>query len=155
MEITSTAFEPGGEIPVEYTCDGADVSPPLKWSELPEGTLSLVVIMDDPDAPAGTWVHWVLYDVSPVGDGLAEGIPEKERLDDGAVHGACWGVSSFSRFGYHGPCPPPGKPHRYRFKLYALDGRLGLSPRKSVKEVESAMRGHVLAEATLTGHYGR
>jgi hypothetical protein len=155
MEITSEEFDPGGTIPARSTCDGDDVSPALEWGGVPEGARSLVLIMDDPDAPPGTWVHWVLYDLPPDGGGLAGGIAEKERLEDGSVHGACWGVKSFSRIGYHGPCPPPGRPHRYVFKLYALDAKLDLPPRKTVAEIEQAMKDHVLAEATLTGLYGR
>ena len=155
MEIRSTVFDPDGTIPTRYTCDGQDVSPPLSWSGVPEDTRSFVLIMDDPDAPPGTWVHWVLYDLPAGADGLAENVPEKERHTDGSTHGACWGVDSFSRIGYHGPCPPAGRPHRYVFKLYALDAKLELPPKKTAAEIQSAMKGHVLAEATLTGRYGR
>ncbi len=111
--------------------------------------------MDDPDAPPGTWVHWVLYDLPADSTGLPEDVPQKERLEDGTAHGLCWGVGSFSRLGYHGPCPPPGSPHRYCFKLYALDAVLGLAPRATKSEVLKAMGGHVLAEVELVGTYGR
>ncbi len=155
MKITSTAFEPGHTIPARHTCDGEDLSPPLSWSGAPAGTRSLVLIMDDPDAPPGTWVHWLLYDLPPDAHDLPEGVTEHERLENGAIHGACWGAKSFNRIGYHGPCPPPGRPHRYMFKLYALDARLDLPPKKTVIEIERAMGGHVLAEARLMGLYGR
>ncbi len=155
MKITSPAFDANSAIPRQYTCDGEDLSPALHWSGVPDNSVSLVVIMDDPDAPPGTWVHWVLYDLPGDASGLPEGVPEVERLEDGAAHGLCWGVDSFNRVGYHGPCPPPGAPHRYFFKLYALDTRLGLSPRATKSEVLEAMKGHVLAEAELMGTYGR
>jgi Raf kinase inhibitor-like YbhB/YbcL family protein len=155
MEISSPAFGANEAIPRQYTCDGEDLSPALNWSGVPEDSVSLVVIMDDPDAPPGTWVHWVLYDVPGEAPGLPEGVPDEERLEDGAVHGLCWGVDSFNRVGYHGPCPPPGTPHRYFFRLYALDTRLGLPPRATKFEVLKAMKGHVLGQAELMGTYGR
>ena len=155
MRLTSTAFEPGGRIPVRHTCDGEDFSPALAWSGVPEGTASLALIMDDPDAPPGTWVHWVLYDLPAAEAGLAEGLPKSASLDGGGTHGACWGVSSFSRVGYFGPCPPPGKPHRYSFRLYAVDEVLDLPPDQDRDHVEQAMKSHVLAEAELAGLYGR
>jgi len=155
MELSSPAFEPGGRIPARHTCDGEDLSPPLAWQGLPAGTRRLTVIMDDPDAPPGTWVHWVLYDLPPDAGGLEEGVPKNAALDSGASHGVCWGVSSYSRVGYHGPCPPPGAPHRYSFRLYALDSPLGLPPKASKERVERAMEGHVLAVAELVGLYGR
>lgn len=155
MDLTTTAFEPGGSIPARYTCDGEDVSPALAWSGAPDATRSFVAIMDDPDAPPGTWVHWVLYNLPAGTTSLAEGVPATEKLEGGARHGACWGVSSFSRVGYHGPCPPPGKPHRYYFRLFALDTVLDLPPRPSKADVMRAAEGHVLAEAELMGRYGR
>jgi len=155
MKLTTKAFEPGGSIPARYTCDGDDVSPALSWSGAPEGTRSFVLIMDDPDAPPGTWVHWVLYNLPGNANAIDEGVPETERLADGSIHGACWGVSSFSRLGYYGPCPPPGKPHRYYFRLYALDTVLEVDPRASRDEVLGAAKGHVLAETELMGRYGR
>ena len=155
MELKSSAFDAKSRIPTRYTCDGEDVSPPLAWSGAPPGTQSFVMIMDDPDAPPGNWVHWVLYDLPPDSEELAEGLPKEEKLGNGAVHGACWGVSSFSRVGYHGPCPPPGSPHRYFFRLYALDTKLALTPKATKDAVVERMQGHVLAEAELVGQYGR
>ena len=154
MSITSTEFG-NGAIPVKFTCDGLDVSPALSFAGVPEGAKSLALIMDDPDAPPGTWVHWVLFDLPPETTSLHEGMPRTERLDNGAVQGACWGVHSFSRVGYYGPCPPPGEPHRYFFKLYALDRMLGLTPRATKADVLAAMEGHVLANAELMGTYRR
>ena len=155
MRLTSTAFDAGKPIPRKHTCDGEDVSPPLAWSDVPQGAKSLTMIMDDPDAPPGTWVHWVLYDLPGEAKGLPEGVPKKEKLQGGGTHGVCWGVDSFHRVGYFGPCPPPGGPHRYFFKLYALDRNLGLAPRATKDEVLRAMKGHVLAEAEWMGTYGR
>jgi Raf kinase inhibitor-like YbhB/YbcL family protein len=111
--------------------------------------------MDDPDAPPGTWVHWVLYDIPPVQVELEEGVPKNATVEGGASHGVCWGVQSFSRVGYHGPCPPPGPPHRYSFRIYALDSRLELPAKATKEQVERAMSGHVLARAELIGLYGR
>jgi len=155
MELKSTAFDAGAPIPEKHTCDGEDVSPALAWSGVPEGTASFVLIMDDPDAPPGTWVHWVLFNLPAGAATLAEGLPKTETVEGGAVHGTCWGVHEFSRVGYHGPCPPPGKPHRYVFRLYALDTVLDLPPRASKAEVLQAAKGRVLAEAELMGTYGR
>ena len=155
MRLTSSAFTHEGEIPKKHTCDGEDVSPALAWRDVPDKTASLVLIMDDPDAPAGTWVHWVLYDLPASLRELPEGLPETERPKVGGVHGACWGVDRFERIGYHGPRPPPGAPHRYFFKLYALGRKLELAPRATKAQVENAMKGHVLAEAVLMGRYGR
>jgi len=155
LRLESSAFAAEGEIPARHTCDGEDLSPPLSWTGVPEGAKSLVLIVDDPDAPPGTWVHWVLYDLPADTSALPAGVPERERLDSGAAHGRCWGVNSFSRIGYHGPCPPAGSPHRYFFKLYALDALLGLAPRATKPEVERAMKGHVMAQAEIVGTYRR
>jgi Raf kinase inhibitor-like YbhB/YbcL family protein len=155
MTLTSAAFDPGAEIPAKYTCDGEDVSPALGWSGVPEEAKSLVLIMDDPDAPPGTWVHWVLYDLPADSDGLPEGLPKQEKIDGVGTHGLCWGVDRFSRVGYYGPCPPPGSPHRYFFKLYALDVALALAPRATKSDVRKAMSGHVLAQAELVGTFRR
>jgi Raf kinase inhibitor-like YbhB/YbcL family protein len=151
IQLTSPAFENGKTIPTKYTCDADDVSPELKWSNLPEETRSIALICDDPDAPMGTWVHWVLFDLPIEITGLPEGVPTTEKLDNGAMQG----MTSFKRVGYGGPCPPPGKPHRYFFKLYALDKMLGLTSRADKGEVVKAMEGHVLAEGQLMGTYGR
>jgi len=155
MELKSGAFDAGASIPKKHTCDGADLSPPLAWNGVPEGTVSFVLIMDDPDAPPGTWVHWVLFNVSAATSRLEEGLPKTESVLGGARHGACWGVNKFNRVGYHGPCPPPGKPHRYVFTLYALDTMLELPARAGKADVLQAAKAHVLAETTLTGLYGR
>ncbi|MCX7722324.1 MAG: YbhB/YbcL family Raf kinase inhibitor-like protein, partial [Verrucomicrobiae bacterium] len=122
IQVTSPAFQDGKPIPSKYTCDGEDVSPPLNWTNVPPEAKSLVLISDDPDAPVGTWVHWVLYDLPPTTAGLSEGVPKSSELPNGAKQG----INDFRRIGYGGPCPPPGKPHRYYFKLYALDTVLGL-----------------------------
>jgi hypothetical protein len=151
LELTSPAFKEGGPIPVKHTCDGEDVSPPLNWNGAPEGTKSLALICDDPDAPAGTWVHWVLHDLSPAITELAEAIPPSEITPQGAKQG----INDFQRLGYGGPCPPPGKPHRYFFKLYALDAQPQLGSRATKKELVAAMKGHILAEGQLIGTYKR
>lgn len=152
LTLTSTAFADGTNIPRKHTCQGDDVSPPLAWSGIPDGTQSLVLIVDDPDAPdpakpQRVWVHWVLYNLPPDSSGLAEAVTA-DALPEGAENG----LNDWDRTGYGGPCPPIGR-HRYFHKLYALDVRLdGLSsPRKA--DVEAAMRGHVLAEAVLMGTY--
>ena len=155
MKLASPAFQASQTIPRKHTCDGEDVSPALEWSGLPPKTLSLALIMDDPDAPPGTWVHWVLYGLPPGLQGLAEGVPKTEGLPNGAKHGLCWGVDEFDRVGYYGPCPPPGKPHRYFFKLYALDKDIGLPPRATKPKLLESMKGHILAEAEIVGLYKR
>jgi hypothetical protein len=153
LKLTSSAFADGGGIPSRYTCEGLDVSPPLSWAATPPATRSLALIVDDPDAPDPaapkmTWVHWVLYNLAPDAGGLPEGVPAAAP-PAGAAHGQ----NDWHRPGYNGPCPPIGR-HRYFFKLYALDRVLSLSPAKATKAtLEAAMRGHVLAEATLVGTY--
>jgi len=151
FELTSSAFKSGDLIPRRYTCAGEDLSPPLHWSVPPAGTHGYVIITDDPDAPVGTWVHWVIYNLPLDLRGLTEGIPSKDRLPDGALQG----LNDFKRVGYGGPCPPPGKPHRYYFTLYALDATLNLKPRATKTQVLDACKGHVLAEAQLMGQFGR
>jgi len=151
FDLTSSAFQEGDIIPKKYTCDGSDVSPPLCWGIPPTGTGGYVIIADDPDAPVGTWVHWVIYNLPLDLRGLPEGIPTKERLADGAFQG----LNDFKRVGYGGPCPPPGKPHRYYFKLYALDRALDVKPRATKARVLNACKGHILAEAQLMGRFGR
>jgi hypothetical protein len=145
ITIMSSAFQEGGNIPRRYTCDDLNVSPPLRWSGIPSGTKSLALIADDPDAPMGTWVHWVLFDVPPDLTGLEEGITGT-GID---------GKNDFRRLGYGGPCPPRGKPHRYYFKLHALDILLKLKPGATKAEVERAMQGHILAQGQIMGLYGR
>ena len=151
MQLTSTAFKEGESIPSRFTCDESNVSPALKWSGVPAGARSLVLIADDPDAPVGTWVHWVLYDLPAGTSELAEDTPKSQYLPGGAKQG----LNDFQRLGYGGPCPPPGKPHRYFFKLYALDTALELKPGATKKEVERAMEKHILAQAQLMGTYKR
>lgn len=151
FELKSSAFKAQERIPVRYTCDGADVSPQLSWSDPPKGTQGLALISDDPDAPMGTWVHWVMYDLPADTRELPEGVPKKETLENGAKQG----MTDFRKVGYGGPCPPPGSAHRYFFKLYALDTRLNLPPRATKKDVEKAMKGHILAQAELIGLYKR
>src|SRR5712691_6987321 len=153
FSLTSTAFKEGGAIPVKHTCDGADVSPPLAWSGAPPGTAAFALIADDPDAPAGTWVHWVLYDIAPTLSAIPENVAKVETLKE--LGGAAQGKNDFRRLGYGGPCPPPGKAHRYFFKLYALNARLGLSPAATKTDVERAMDGRVLATAQLMGTFAR
>jgi Raf kinase inhibitor-like YbhB/YbcL family protein len=150
IKIESSAFKEGGMIPVKYTCDGQDVSPALKWGELPAGTKSLALISDDPDAPMGTWVHWVLYNIPPDVRALPENIPPKKSLEDGAVHG----TNDFKRLGYGGPCPPGGT-HRYFFKIYALDKKIDLAPGARKDQLVKAMEGHILDSGQLMGKYKR
>ncbi len=151
MEIRSSAFGSGERIPVKYTCDGADFSPSLEWTAGPAGTKSFALICDDPDAPMGTWVHWVIYDIPAAATMLAEGITREKDLPGGGTQG----INDFRRTGYGGPCPPGGRTHRYFFKLYALDAALGLKPGITKDQLLKAMKGHVLAEAQLMGTYKR
>jgi Raf kinase inhibitor-like YbhB/YbcL family protein len=151
MELKASSFAAGSTIPARFTCDGSDVSPALSWSEPPAGTKSHVLIMDDPDAPRRTWVHWVIYDLPATDHNLAEGVPAQDTLPSGARQG----TNDFGGVGYGGPCPPPGSPHRYYFRLFALDTRLELEAGASQREVERSMRGHVLAQTELMARYGR
>jgi Raf kinase inhibitor-like YbhB/YbcL family protein len=145
ISIKSTAFTEGGAIPRLYTCDDQNVSLPLAWSEVPSGTLSLALILDDPDAPSGTFVHWVLFNLPPTLTGL----------DQGKNGGGTEGINDFRKVAYSGPCPPRGSNHRYFVKLYALDTLLDLKYGSSKAQLESAMRGHILAQGQLMGRYGR
>jgi Raf kinase inhibitor-like YbhB/YbcL family protein len=146
MTLTSPSFKAGETIPKPYTCDGANRSPALVWGGVPAEAKGLVLLCDDPDAPVGDWVHWVLYGLDPRSKGLFE-----SEMPEGAVLGKnSWGKSA-----YGGPCPPPGKPHRYFFRLFALDAPLHLKPGADKAAVEEAMKGRVLAQAELMGTYGR
>ncbi|MGD9093936.1 MAG: YbhB/YbcL family Raf kinase inhibitor-like protein [Anaerolineales bacterium] len=145
IQLSSSGFSEGETIPRKYTCDGEDISPQLSWSGAPAGLQGLVMIMDDPDAPVGTWVHWVLYSLPGNLTELPEGV-QGLGVD---------GQNSWSRLGYGGPCPPPGTAHRYFFKLYALDIALNLNPGATKEEVENAMAGHILARGQLMGMYER
>jgi Raf kinase inhibitor-like YbhB/YbcL family protein len=150
MEIRSTAFQKGGMIPRKYTCDDMNISPPLEWDSVPQGVKSFAVICDDPDAPSGTFVHWVYYDIPANVTKLAEGIkPERSPAGGGKQ-----GISDFRKTGYGGPCPPGGI-HRYYFKLYALDSVTGLGPGASKQQLLEAMQGHIIAQSELMGKYKR
>jgi Raf kinase inhibitor-like YbhB/YbcL family protein len=152
LKVTSPAFQDEGMIPRTYTCDGEDISPPLEIGGVPLGTKSLALINDDPDAPGGTWVHWVMYNIPADTKKLPEQAPRKAKLPNGAFHGkTSWGGR---KLGYGGPCPPSGI-HRYFFKVYALDTVLDLKPGASKDELLSAMKGHILAEGQLMGRYQR
>ncbi len=151
FSLSTTSFPADGEIPKKFTCDAADTSPQLSWTDAPAGTQSFALISDDPDAPVGTWVHWVLFDLPPQTQELPEGVAKVDELPTGGRQGR----NDFRKIGYSGPCPPPGKPHRYFFKLYALDKVLGLKPDVSKQEVEQAMQGHILGKAEIMGKYGR
>jgi hypothetical protein len=148
--LTSHAFIEGAMIPRRFTCDGENISPPLVWTGVPSGARSLVLICDDPDAPAGTWDHWVVYNIPPAVTGLQEAVPGKTVLDNGAVHGS----NSWGRIGYGGPCPPGGT-HRYFFKLFALDTLLDLKSGATTSQLLEAMQGHILAQGQLMGRYQR
>ena len=150
LVITSSAFSEGQAIPKRYTCDGPDVSPDLAWSGVPDGAASLALICDDPDAPMGTWVHWVLFNIPADADGLPAEIPADAALESGARHG----TNDFRRLGYGGPCPPGGT-HRYFFKLYALDTMLELDSGITKAQLLEAMEGHILAAGQLMGTYSR
>ena len=151
IELASPAFQEGEPIPRQYTGDGQDVSPPLLWPDAPAGTQTFALVCEDPDAPRKTWVHWVLYNLPAEARGLVEGVPRTADLDDGSAQG----VNDFGKVGYGGPAPPPGKPHRYFFTLYALDQRLPARARLTRDELLAAMNGHILAEGQLMGTYGR
>jgi Raf kinase inhibitor-like YbhB/YbcL family protein len=150
IKVSSAAFEEGGMIPVKYTCDEEDISPPLAWDSIPEGTKTLALICDDPDAPMGTWVHWVLFNLPGDISELPENIPPERELESGAKQG----TNDFGRIGYGGPCPPGGT-HRYYFKLYALDAELDLEAGARKPHLLEAMEGHILAEGQLMGRYSR
>lgn len=151
LTINCRAFDYGDTVPARHTCDGEDVSPPLEWEGVPDGTVSLALVADDPDAPGGTWVHWVLYGISSDRTELPEGVPAKGRVLEGARQGR----NDFGNSGYGGPCPPPNGAHRYFFKLYALDRDPGLEAGATKEELVAAMEGHVLVEARLMGTYRR
>src|SRR5438094_2839023 len=149
--LTSPAFEAGGNIPAEFSCQGADASPALSWADPPSKTQSFALVVDDPDAPSGTWVHWVAYDLPATLHSLPEGVPKQENVPGGGIQGE----NDFQKIGYGGPCPPPGKPHRYFFKLYALDAPLKLKPRATKEQVMEALKPHLLGESQLMGTFAR
>jgi Raf kinase inhibitor-like YbhB/YbcL family protein len=147
FSITSEAFRDGATIPAEYTCDGRTISPPLQWSEPPSGTECFVLIVDDPDAPGGTFNHWILFNIPPSSRGIHKGA----LIEGGILEGR----TSYGRKGWGGPCPPRGPAHHYHFKIFALDNRLALKAGASRQQIDGAIKGHILAEATLTGLYQR
>jgi Raf kinase inhibitor-like YbhB/YbcL family protein len=149
MNLTSTSFQ--NQIPAKFTCSGAGISPQLAWTAPPAATASLALIVTDPDAPRGTWVHWVLYNLSAGTRALTEGVPGVGQLPDGALQGR----NDFGEIGYGGPCPPPGSPHHYVFTLYALDAKLNLPVGATRAQVEAAMQKHILASGRLVGIYQR
>lgn len=151
IRLTSPAFKDGESIPKKYTADGENVSPPLRWEEPPRGAQSFALICEDPDAPGGTFYHWVLFNLPADARELKEGVPPTGELPDGARQGK----NSFDKVGYGGPSPPEGKPHRYVFKLFALDRKLDLSAGATRDQLVTAMKGHALAGGQLTGKYGR
>jgi Raf kinase inhibitor-like YbhB/YbcL family protein len=151
FQLSSASFTASQMIPKKFSCEGTDVSPQLSWSGVPSAAQSLALIMDDPDAPAGTWAHWVLYNLPASTKELAEAVDKQEQLADGTLQGR----NSFGKVGYGGPCPPAGTPHRYFFKLYALDIKLDLKAGASKADLEQAMKGHILGQTELIGKYGR
>ncbi|PJE50485.1 MAG: YbhB/YbcL family Raf kinase inhibitor-like protein [Candidatus Yanofskybacteria bacterium CG10_big_fil_rev_8_21_14_0_10_36_16] len=145
MNITSPSFNNGESVPSTYTCDGGNINPPLQFSEVPKEAKSLALIVDDPDAPVGTWFHWVMWNIKPETTEIRENVPPAE---------ATQGMTSFGKTGYGGPCPPSGQ-HHYHFKLYALDTELNLSQATDAEALENAMMGHILEQAELVGTYER
>ena len=152
MKLTSTAFNEKDTIPAKFSCEGDDVSPELAWTGAPENVKSFALICDDPDAPMGTWIHWVVINIPPDISGFEEGIKFSE---DSLYTGTIECMNSFKRVSYGGPCPPPGPVHRYFFKLYALDTMLDLTTQSHKEDVEKAMEGHILAQTSLMGTYKR
>ena len=153
MELSSGAFKDGGKIPSRFTCDGEDLSPPLKIKGVGAKAKSLALVVDDPDAPVGVFDHWLIWNIPADTSSIPEGVPREKSV--GSISGARQGRNGFGGIGYRGPCPPGGPAHRYRFKLYALDKMLDLGPGASKAELEKAMEGHVIEKADLTGRYGR
>jgi Raf kinase inhibitor-like YbhB/YbcL family protein len=151
LQLTSTAFKAGDRVPAQYTCEGKNISPPLQWTNAPAETKSFVLIVDDPDAPSGNWTHWLVFDLPPSATELVEGILKSQLTPDKGKQG----LNDFKVAGYGGPCPPAGKPHRYYFKLYALNAMLDLKPGAKRKEVESAMAKRIIAQAQLIAIFGK
>ena len=151
VQLRSTAFTDGEHIPEKYTCMGVDKSPPLNWTKANADIKAWALILDDPDAPGGTFTHWVLYNIPASTASLPEGVPRVEKLEDGSLQG----MNSTQKIGYVGPCPPPGALHHYNFTLYALDGMLKLAAKASKEQVLKAMKGHIVVQGKLTGLYQR
>jgi Raf kinase inhibitor-like YbhB/YbcL family protein len=150
LEIRTGAFTARAAIPAKYTCSGQNISPPLSWTGVPQGTKSLALIVDDPDAPGGTFVHWVVYNLAPQTTHLEEAVTRSNSMSGGGAQGP----NDFGGHGYGGPCPPPGSPHHYRFRLFALNSRIS-PPSSKAPDVEQAMEGHILASAELNGTFAR
>lgn len=151
FQLTSSAFSSGGAIPRQYTCDGADHSPDLHWSEPPRGAVTFALVMHDPDAPVGDWVHWVVWNLPQAEHGMAANFPKQAELPNGTRQGS----NDSKKTGYNGPCPPTGKPHRYVFRVYAVDTKLDLAAGATRADLESALKEHILAEAEYMGMYHR
>lgn len=149
LSLESNSFSNGGDIPKQFTCDGANRSPALSWTGAPAETKSLALLVDDPDAPAGNWNHWAIWNIPPRVHSLPEGIKKDHQLPDGSEQG----MNDFHKTGYNGPCPPAPKPHRYHFKLYALDTKVSLTSEAGKPELEKAMKGHILAQSEWIGLY--
>lgn len=154
FRLTSEVFTSGDEIPARYTCSGESISPPLRWENPPEGTVSMALIVDDPDAPTKTFVHWVLFNIPPEPNILPEGLDPSKRYENSDLV-PVEGVNDFGNLGYGAPCPPPGTPHRYSFRLYALDSTISLGTGATKQQLMDAMQGHILAESNVHGVFGR
>ena len=151
LELKSSAISSGGDIPRKHTCDGPDVSPPLEWTSPPAGTKAFALVCEDPDAPSGLWVHWVLWGIAPTASTLPEGVNQAPTLPDGSRQGR----NDFGKVGHNGPCPPRGKTHRYFYRLYALDAVPSLEPGATRQQLLDAIKGHILGQAELMGRYSR
>jgi Raf kinase inhibitor-like YbhB/YbcL family protein len=151
LTLSSPSFTDGGDIAKKFTCEGADISPQLSWTDPPAATKSFALLVDDPDAPVGNWNHWTLWNLPPSARGLPEGMSKEARLPDGSQQG----LNDFRKTGYNGPCPPAGKPHRYYFRLFAVDSKLDLKPGDGKSELEAAIKGHILAQSELMGRFAR
>lgn len=151
IEVTSAAFRAGERIPADYTCTGKNESPPLSWQGVPYGTRSIAVISEDPDCSTGIFIHWILYNIPPGMNGLDRGVPKKPVLPDGSAHG----LNDFGKMEYGGPCPPPGKPHRYFFRVFALDAPLAMRSPVTRRGIATAMTGHILGQGELMGVFSR
>ena len=149
--LESPAFADGDLIPALHSGEGLNLSPPLRWHGAPAGTRSFALVVDDPDAPPGPWVHWLLFNIPALLERLPAGLDRAPELPNGMRQGRCWGVSTFQRLGYQGPLPPSGRVHRYRFQLHALDQPLDLPAGSTVFDLRAAMAGHELGRAELTG----
>lgn len=153
MKISSPVFEDGEKISVKYTCDGEDISPPLSIDDVPPEAESMAVVVDDPDAPGGVFDHWIIWNIPPGTESIPEGVPTQDVVD--SLKGARQGQNGFGEVGYRGPCPPPGPPHNYRFKIYALDTDIDLNPGMKKEDLEREIQGHVLTEDQVVGVFGR